>query len=337
MPTIREVAASAGVSPATVSRVMKGEVPVNAETRARVEAAIEAMGYAPNAFARSLASNRLGGVGLVISHLAGPFMGRVMMTLEATLRRANVSLLVASGGGEVERERDAVDFLRGRRCDGLIVHANALSDAALATLATTTPLVVFNRRVLEIEAHCIDLDNEYGGYLATRHLVDQGHRHIACLTGPLHQQDAAGRLAGYRRALSEQGIAIDEQALIEGDFTERSGEKGMIDLLTREVPVTAVVAGNDDMALGAMSVLRAQGYSVPRDMSLVGYDNEACARHVVPGLTTIHAPLEEMAQEAAERLIRLVAGASLPPSTPFTPTLIERGTVGPVRDRSLLR
>jgi LacI family transcriptional regulator len=270
-------------------------------------------------------------VGLVISHLADPFMGRVMMTLEATLRRANVSLLVASGGGEIEREREAIDFLLGRRCDGLIVHADALSDAALSTLATTTPLVVFNRRVAEIEAHCIHLDNEYGGYLATRHLLDQGHRSIACLTGPLRQQDAAGRLAGYRRALYERGIPVDEQAIIEGDFTEQGGEQGMAVLLAQKAPVTALVAGNDDMALGAMSVLRARGYSIPRDMSLVGYDNEACARHVVPALTTVHAPLEEMAQEAAERLLELIAGASLPASTPFMPTLIERKTVGPWR------
>lgn len=329
MPTIREVAAYAGVSAATVSRVMKGEVPVNAETRGRVEAAIAALGYAPNAFARSLASNRMEGVGLVISHLAGPFMGRVMMTLEATLRRANVSLLVASGGGEAAREQEAVDFLLGRRCDGLIVHADALSDAMLATLAATTPLVVFNRRVPEIDAHCIYLDNEYGGYLATRHLLDQGHRHIACLTGPLRQQDAAGRLAGYQRALNERGIPVDEQAILEGDFTERSGEQGMKTLLARAASITAVVAGNDDMALGAMTLLRAQGIAIPQTLSLVGYDNEACARHVMPALTTVHAPLEEMAQEAAERLLKLVGGASLPPPTPFMPTLIERETVGP--------
>ncbi|SPJ32079.1 LacI family DNA-binding transcriptional regulator [Kushneria phyllosphaerae] len=329
MPTIREVAAYASVSAATVSRVMKGEVPVNAETRGRVEAAIAALGYAPNAFARSLASNRMGGVGLVISHLAGPFMGRVMMTLEATLRRANVSLLVASGGGEAGREQEAVDFLLGRRCDGLIVHADALSDAMLATLAATTPLVVFNRRVLEIDAHCIYLDNECGGYLATRHLLDQGHRHIACLTGPLRQQDAAGRLAGYQRALKERGIQVDEQAILEGDFTERSGEQGMAALLARAAPITAVVAGNDDMALGAMTILRARGVAIPQTLSLVGYDNEACARHVMPALTTVHAPLEEMAQEAAERLLKLVAGASLPAPTPFMPTLIERETVGP--------
>lgn len=328
MPTIREVAIRAGVSPATVSRVMKGKVPVNADTRARVEAAISAMGYAPNAFARSLASNRLGGVGLVISHLAGPFMGRVMMTLEATLRRANVSLLVASGGGEAGREQEAVDFLLGRRCDGLIVHADALADDTLTALATTTPLVVFNRQVPDIDAHCIYLDNEYGGYLATRHLLAQGHRRIACLTGPLRQQDAAGRLAGYQRALSEAGIKVDDHAILEGDFTERSGEQGMATLLAREVPITAVVVGNDDMALGAMTILRARGIAIPQAMSLVGYDNEACARHVMPALTTVHAPLEEMAQAAAERLLLLIDGASLPPSTPFMPTLIERQTVG---------
>ncbi|REC95288.1 LacI family DNA-binding transcriptional regulator [Kushneria indalinina] len=327
MPTIREVAARAGVSPATVSRVMKGEVRVNAETRARVEAVIKALGYAPNVFARSLASNRLNGVGLVISHLGGPFMGRVMMTLEAALRRANVSLLVASGGGEAGREQEAVDFLLGRRCDGLIVHADALSNATLAGLAATTPLVVFNRRVPEIAEHCIHLDNECGGYLATRHLLEQGHRRIACLTGPLKQQDAAERLAGYRRALREEGIETDEHAIIEGDFTERSGEQGMATLLAREAAVTAVVAGNDDMALGAMAALRARRISMPQTISLIGYDDEACARHVVPALTTVHAPLEEMAQAAAERLLALIEGATLPPSTPFMPTLIERETV----------
>ncbi|WP_456268494.1 LacI family DNA-binding transcriptional regulator [Kushneria sp. AK178] len=327
MPTIREVAARAGVSPATVSRVMKGEVRVNAETRSRVEAAIEALGYAPNAFARSLASNRLNGVGLVISHLAGPFMGRVMMTLEAALRRANVSLLVASGGGEAGREQEAVDFLLGRRCDGLIVHANALSNETLAGLAATTPLVVFNRQVPQIADHCIHLDNEYGGYLATRHLLDQGHRRIACLTGPLRLQDAAGRLAGYRRALSEQGIEVDDRAIVEGDFTEGSGEQGMATLLARRVPMTAVVAGNDDMALGAMAALRARGCLMPQTVSLIGYDDEACSRHVTPALTTVHAPLEEMAEAAAQRLLALIEGRTPTPASAFMPTLIERASV----------
>ncbi|WP_411161714.1 LacI family DNA-binding transcriptional regulator [Chromohalobacter sp. HP20-39] len=329
MSTIKEVAEQAGVSQATVSRVMNGEVRVAEPTRLRVEAAVAALGYHPNAFARSLASNRSHGVGLIISHLGGPFMGRLMLTLEDVLRRHDKSLLVASGRSDPEREREAARFLLARRCDGLLVHADGMSDEELEALAAQTPLVVINRLVPALSDRCVHVDNVSGGYQATRHLIEQGHRRIACITGPLWKQDATQRLMGYRRAMAQAKLAVDTDAVFEGDSLEHSGRLAVERLATRGVDYTALVTGNDEMALGAIARLRELGRSVPEEVSMVGYDDEAYARYVSPGLTTVHAPLEEMAAAAAQRLLALAYDRPWQGELRFTPWLVERGTVAP--------
>ncbi|RKR07652.1 LacI family transcriptional regulator [Kushneria sinocarnis] len=332
MSTIREVAELAGVSQATVSRVMSGEVPVTESTRQRVESAMQALDYAPNAFARSLASNRSQGVGLMISHLGGPFMGRMMVTLEDRLRAYDKSLLVASGRSDPERERETVRFLLARRCDGMLLHADGMGDDELAALAERLPVVILNRLVPRLAEQCVHIDNVAGGYQATRHLIGHGHRAIACITGPLWKQDATQRLMGYRRAMAEAHLAVDSDCVIEGDSTEAGGRRAVDRLEARGVACTAVVAGNDEMAVGAMARLRELGRRIPGDISVIGYDDEAYAHHLTPGLTTIHAPIEEMAEAAAARLLELTYELPWQGPLVFRPWLVERGTVAGRRD-----
>ncbi|MCW4149865.1 LacI family DNA-binding transcriptional regulator [Halomonas sp. 18H] len=331
MSTIKEVANLARVSPATVSRVMNGEVPVAQQTRQRVEDAMRHLGYRPNSFARSLASNRSDCIGLVISHLAGPFMGTLMVNLEERLRLNQKSLLVASGHDELQREQDSIDFLMSRRCDGLLIQSDRLSDETLISLAAEIPLIVINRRVPGLEAQCSHVDNRQGSYLATQHLIHNGHRHIACITGPLWKQDAAQRLAGYHQAMEEAGLAIDETAIIEGDWQERSGSHAVCTLRERGIPFTALTVGNDDMAIGAMLQMQEWGWRIPEDVSLVGFDDEVYAHFVTPGLTSVHVPVDHMAQSASAQLLSLLNGKPWEGQRCFMTHLVERGTVVPPR------
>ncbi|MCM2129361.1 LacI family DNA-binding transcriptional regulator [Larsenimonas rhizosphaerae] len=338
MTTIRDVAAQAGVSVATVSRVMKGDVPVNDETRARVQAAIEMLDYAPNAFARSLASNRSQGVGLLISHLGGPFMSRFMATVEEALRRSDYSLMVAAGHSDATREREALRFLSSKRCDGVLVHADGLEDDALRMLAGQMNMVVINRQVQGLAGQCVYIDNRRGGYLATRHVIELGHRHIACLTGPLSKQDARWRLEGYRQAMQDAGLPLDEAAIIEGDSQDGSGRYAIDLLRTRKSPITALVAGNDEMAMGAMSRLKVlyPGIRLPDALSVVGYDDEHYACHLAPTLTTVHAPVEEMARAAVTLMEARLKGGEPPGfESGFTPTLMTRESTGPAPDQGV--
>lgn len=329
MSTIREVARLARVSPATVSRVMNGEVPVALETRQRVEDAMRHLGYRPNSFARSLASNRSDCIGLVISHLAGPFMGTLMTTLEEQLRLNEKSLLVASGHDELKREMESIDFLMSRRCDGLLIQADRVSDATMLTLSAEIPLIVINRCVEGLEDQCSHVDNRQGGYLATRHLIDQGHRHIACITGPLWKQDASQRLAGYRLAMEEAGLTINEAAVIEGNWLECSGRSAVLTLRERGVHFTALAVGNDDMAIGAMLQMQEWKWRIPEDVSLVGFDDEVYAHFVTPGLTSVHVPVDAIAKSASTQLLSLLDGQVWSGQRCFMTHLVERNTVAP--------
>lgn len=330
MANIRDVAKKAGVSVATVSRVMTGDAPVNEQTRRRVERAMATLDYAPNAFARSLAFNRSFSVGLLISHLAGPFIGRLLTTVETTLRDRQMSLIVASGQSDAEQEQAAIHFLLSKRCDGLLVHADGMSDAALGKLADRVPLVVLNRHVDALADQCVVADNALGGYLATRHLIDLGHQRIACLTGSLFKQDARHRLAGFQRAMDEAGLDVPEGAVVEGNFTEASGAAGVRTLHERGVAFTGLVTGNDEMAISAMGALRAQGYALPHDISVVGYDDEMYARHMVPSLTTIHAPVEEMANYGVQLITALIdQPEEAIAHQNFPPRLVVRGSTAP--------
>lgn len=326
MTTIKQVAELAGVSQATVSRVMSGSSPVNEATQKRVEAAIRTLDYQPNAFARSLASNRSSSVGLVISYLAGGMLGRLMTRIEQHLRQHNISLLIAVGHANVEQEREAIAFLRSRRCDALIVQVDGLSDPELRTLARQTPTVVVNREVPDIEQQCVFSNDFHGGFMATQHLLAQGHRHIVCISGPLAQQDARRRMEGYQTAMRNAGQA-ENIRIIEGNFTETAGRHAVFQWQQEGVPYTAIVASSDDTALGAISALTELERRIPEDVSIVGYDDERYSRHLAGGLTTIHAPAEEMGDAVATLARQLIEGDTEKATVCFTPYLVERATV----------
>lgn len=314
---------------ATVSRVLNNTVPVAEETRMRVIEAVEALNYKPNAFARGLVTNRSGGVGVVINEISSPFYSGIVRGIEEVVEPKGLHLLVSSGHAQAALEGRAVESLKQRRSDALILQLEAVPDDDLVRWAEQeTPVIVVGRSVPELEGRCVYLDNVAGGYLATRHLIEHGHRRIAHLAGWLAIKDARDRLEGYRRALTDAGLPCDEALIVPGDFTEAGGQRGARELLARGLPFTALVAGNDQMAAGALHTLRAHGLRVPQDVSLIGYDDVLFARYLFPALTTIRQPLAEMGQAAA-RLALAALGAENPKevNTKFDPVLVVRESV----------
>lgn len=328
MATIKQVSERARVSQATVSRVMNGSARVSQGTRDRVEQAMTDLGYTPNAFAQSLASNRSNSVGLVVSELNGPYYGQLMTGLENTLRRDNKYLLIASGHSDEAREKEAVEFLLSRRCDALVLHAERLSDDYLVALSQRLPVVFINRYVPTLPDYSIYLNNKAGGFQATEHLLARGHRRIACITGPMWKTDAAQRLEGYRQALANAGIEYDRQLVVEGSFSEVGGRQAIDRLLERGQTFTALVAGDDDIAMGALTGLQSRGYHVPRDVALIGFDDAPYARYISPPLSSVYLPIEEMAIMAGQQVLKRVYNKPAELQTQFEPRLVVRASSG---------
>jgi LacI family transcriptional regulator len=333
MATIKDVSQYAHVSPATVSRVINGGSGVSDATRAAVLAVIAELGYQPNAFARSLATNRSGGIGVVVSEVSSAVYGGILQGIESVIEDHDMHMLVSSGHHRSTAEHRAFDFLRQRRCDALILQLDGVSDDDVVALARTdVPVVIVGRNVPALADRCIYLDNVAGGYLATRYLIDRGHRTIAHVAGLAGVADAYDRVVGYRRALADAGIAYDEALVADGDFMEDAGQRATHRLLERGLEFSAVFAANDQSAVGALRALREAGLRVPEDVSVVGFDDTLLARYLVPSLTTVRQPLREMGQAAASlALTRLGIAAREEVTLRFEPVLVERESVAAPR------
>jgi LacI family transcriptional regulator len=328
MATIYEVSKLAGVSLATVSRVMNNSARVSLKTREKVEAAMKELGYRPNSIAQSLASSRSNSVGILIPELHGPFFSTMLSSIEAELRAANKHVIITAGHSDEQKERESIEFLVSRQCDALIVHVYAVSNEYLLGLAAgSVPIVLIGRELPEIADRCFTIDNEYGGYLATRSLLEQGHRSLAYLAGPLWKSDGKARFAGHCRALAEFGLEPDDRLLAEGNYQEASGRLGMQRLLQAGRPFSGLACGNDEMAAGAIAVAREQGLTIPDDLSVIGFDNVFFTRYMHPQLSTINYPIDAMGQMAAQCILRGVYGRSeYEIQNRFEPSLVQRAS-----------
>ena len=333
MATIYEVSRLAGVSLATVSRVINNSGKVAAATRQRVEQAMLQLGYRPNSIAQSLASNRSNCVGVLVSELHGPIFGAMLGTIEQELRHAGKFAIFSVGHNEAEKEKEGIEFLASRNCDALILHVEALPTSFFLENATRMlPFVLINRNDEPLREHCIRLDNELGGYLATRSLLEMGHRRIGYISGPLGWGDADARLSGHRRALAEYGVAFEERLFVHGNYQKLGGQQGTLRLLEADPGLTAVVCANDEMAAAAMEVIRQTGRSVPDDISVVGFDNVRWTSYLNPQLTTIDYPADKLGRMAARWVLRNVYGdTGVDVQQDFEPRLIQRASSGPPR------
>ncbi len=333
MSTIKEVSLHARVSPSTVSRVLNGTAAVNEKTRQRVLDAVSELNYHPNAFARGLVTNRSGGIGVVVNEISSPFYSGLISGIEQVVEAEGLHLLVSSSHAKTQTEREALEFLVQRRSDGLILQFDASSDYDILTWLKEvhTPAIVVGRFIAEIANHCLYLDNERGGYMATQHLLKQGHRKIAHVMGAPSIKDSWDRLHGYRRALEEAGLSYDEMYIVEGTFMEESGQLAIRRLLERNLGITAVFLANDQMAAGAIQELRDTGLHVPDDISIIGYDDINFARYLYPALTTIRQPFSEMGQAAASLVLAALRETETEVRRKFEPELVVRQSVKCIR------
>lgn len=329
MVTIYDVSELAGVSLATVSRVMNNNARVSDKTKQKVLSAMEQLGYRPSAIAKGLASNRSNSVGVLISELHGPFYGMMMSAIETELRKYDIHSIFAAGHSDAAKEEDAVNFLLSRRCDALILYVESVSDAYLTELNQRgTPIVVLGRNIKKLKDQCINLDNEQGGYLAAKYLLEAGHRKIAYISGPLWKHDTQERLTGHKRALAEYKVKFSEKLFYEGDFQEEGGVNGLNHLLAGRSHFTAVACGNDEMAAGAMAAAREAGLALPDQLSIVGFDNVAYSRFVHPKLCTVNYPVRDMAEMATHWVLRHVYdNPRFTIENTFTPEMVVRQSV----------
>ena len=329
MPTIKEVSELAGVSLATVSRVMNGSDRVREATKKRVRVAMETLGYMPNSAAQSLASNRTNTLGMVVSWLDGPFYGPAMSAVEQTLRQQNKHVIIVSGHETEQHEIEAVQFLKARQVDGLILLTESLDKEYLQTLSKDFPIYLINRQYQGLEDRNMWLDNELGGYEATRYLLDQGHRELICIAGQVFKQDAQDRVRGFKRALQEAGLSVSDDQVKHTRFDIPGGVAAISALDARGLNYTAVVAGSDEMAIGAMEWLRQRGRNVPEDVSVIGFDDQVVADFVTPKLTTMRYPVYEMAKACANMAVREIYNKIPATGLQFSPSLVVRQSVAP--------
>ena len=329
MATIYEVSKLAGVSLATVSRVLNDSGKVTPKTREKVQAAIAELGYRPNSMAQSLASRRSNSVGILIPELHGPFFGVMLSSLEKELRDAGKRVIITAGHSDENKERDCIEFLLGSSCDALILHVYSVPHDYLVELNKgPVPIVILNNYVPDLADNCIFLDNEHGGYIATKALLERGHTDLAYISGPHWKSDSFKRLAGHRRAMQEYGLDVNEQLIIEGDFEEASGREAMQQLLQTNIPFTGLVCANDEMAAGAMDIARAQNLKVPDDISVIGYDNVFFTNYLYPKLSSIGCRITEMGQMAARCVLKKAyAEKDLEIQNTFKPHLVLRESV----------
>lgn len=328
--TIQDIAREANVSISTVSRVLNNGAVVADEKRDAVLKAVDKLGYKPNVFAQGLASGQSKTIGVLTPYISSPFYGEMMRGIIEGLFSSNYSALFSEVFWSLERERQAIQNLMARRIDGLITLGGESSTEALLDINDQMPLIIIGRTVANLSERCLRINDFEGAYNATKYLIDFGHRRIVYITGLLSHQDAAERLAGYRQALRDNSIEVDDNLIIEGDFSEKSGLLAVQSLLLRAQTFSAIFAANDQVAYGARLGLFRQGLRVPDDISIIGFDNQPGSAYMIPPLTTVQFPAVEMGQVAARAILDLLKGKSFTPPN-FGAELVIRESVARLR------
>lgn len=324
MVTLEDVAALAGVSRATVSRVVNGDSNVKPLTREKVAKAVAELGYTPNPAARALASSHSNTLGLVTTSYRGGFFGALMDFVQTEAESQGKQLLVTQGRNSAENELLAIQRLFSLRCDGVILHVRFLSDDRLRQLAAEQHhFVLLDRLVPGLEDRCVTFDHVRASQMATQQLIDAGHRHIACISGPPQRASSQLRLQGFLNTM--QAANLQPVDCLSGVYDLESGYDCAAQLLRRATLPSAIYCCNEEMAIGALLAINEHRLRVPQDIALICYDSGERAPFVRPALTSVHFPITEMAQYATRRLID-----PLTPEIAFEPTIIRRESIVPL-------
>lgn len=330
-PTLRDVAEVAGVHAATASRALNPETRrlVNADTARRVLRAAEALGFSPNPIARGLKTSKSGTVGLVLPDITNPLFPPIVRGIEDVLGPSGFSALIVNTDNDPERERAQIASLRSRQVEGLIVGTARLEHALLETLhEQKVPMILVNRRTSTLDVPWVTPDDAAGIELAVRHLAGLGHRRILHLAGPQSTSTGVVRSRAYQAAARDLGLDEDPRLTAACEFwSETEGARVLRDVLDAGVEFTAVVAGNDLIALGCYDVFLERGLDCPRDLSVVGFNDMPLLDKLRPPLTTVAVPQHQIGGEAARMLLESINEPDRPVRSVLLPvTLVVRGS-----------
>lgn len=314
--TIKDVASLAGVSAATVSLALAGDARVNVKTRRLVEEAAEKLNYIPNEIGRSLRARKTETIAFIIpntSHhvFSHPYFAQLLEGINEVLERVNYNLLISTTPSEKDEKTAYDKILKNRRVDGIILSSASVRDRNVLRMVESGFPVVYLGKWYHDDVLTVERDDFGGAYAATEHLIRIGRKRIVHISGPLDHQEGIDRLEGYKKALADNHILFEESLVVEKDFSRESGYAAASELVRSEASFDAVFAGNDLMAIGAMRFFKESGVAVPKDVSVVGFDDIEMASVVSPMLTTIHQPMREIGIAAAEKLIAFLNNQEL--------------------------
>ena len=331
-PTLIEIADAAGVSVATVSRVLNDNGhPVAERTRSRILALAQQMGYEPNLVARGLRKQQTYMIGVIVDRISSPFAGATVQGLQDRLKVDGYSTSMVNANRDADTVFEAIKEFSRRRVDGIVLLNSWLhpyNDAVLSSIQGK-PFVLINRIIEEIRHQCVAPGDELGAQMAVSHLANLGHRRVAYINGLADWLEAQNRLHGYQDVVNELGLDADPSLIQQGDWGVESGYAATQALLALDRPPTAIFAANDLMALGAIYAVHDAGLHVPHDMAIVGYDDRDFAGWVRPALTTVCMPSYEMGKAAAQLLLNQLAENQDPLDATHIPgRLIVRASCG---------
>jgi DNA-binding LacI/PurR family transcriptional regulator len=326
--SIKDIARLVGVSHSTVSRALRSSPVVNAETAGRIRMVAQEQGYRTSLIGRSLVTRRSMAIGCVATNIADPFVAEVLGGIEDFANKQGYAVFLASSHADPQRELDVVRSFYERRVDGVIVPASRLGSLYLRHLSELqVPIVLVNNQHPGSYMYSVSIDNVGGARSVTNHLLKLGHRRIAYIGSSTGSQSDADRLYGYQSALREAGIPLRASLVKHADATPEGGFAVMQRLLARRP--TAVFCYDDLTALGALAAARSAGVSVPRDLSVAGFDDLFVASYSAPPLTTVRQPMNQMGTRAAEILLALLRGEMSEKSVIFPGVLVERESTAP--------
>lgn len=314
MSTIKDVAEHAGVSMSTVSHVINSTRFVSPEIRARVEHAMQTLNYKPNTIARSLRNRQTRTFGVLLPDSANPYFARIVAAIEDACFSQGYNIIIGNASNNPERESAYLDVLAAKQVDGMLLISTGDFNRSIEYLqSANVPTVLVDRSSEAQNVDVVVTDNAQGGSLAAAHLLALGHRRIGMIAGPSRLSSSAQREHGFLGALQQADVTLSASSIVHGDFSAEGGYSACMTLLAAQAqPPTALFAANDMMAIGALRALHERGLHVPEDVSVIGYDNISLSAYVLPSLTTIAQPVEQIGQAAVRLLLARIAQPDKP-------------------------
>lgn len=307
VPTIKEIAQIAQVSPMTVSRAINNSPRVREETREKILRIADRLGYAPNRIARSLVSKKSNLISLIVADISNPFFAEMARGIEDKAREKGYNVIFSSTDDDTKNLESSVRLMREVGVDGFIIAAVGLKEPIVDELVEQNfPVVLINRSVKKNHVNYVGVDNHKGAYLAVEHLIKKGYRSIGIITGKTSVSTGTERLQGYRKALRDHGLKINRNHVAQGSFTKEHGKKAALKMLALKKRPEAIFAASDHIALGVMDAAGESGLDIPEDLALVGFDDTNFSSNAKIRLTTVSQRKYEMGERGVQILIDLI-------------------------------